>query len=381
MNADNPRIVPVYMEEVKNSLALQAAVKKALQKKHKESETLRPISSTTLHRITDEGERAEVKKELVTIDRDTVMRTIDVSSDEITNQDVSMYRKKLDVTTEKIVCTNMDEAPKLMTQVIILDGLEKVGGEWHSVVCVNKMCGFNYRLWLYMSNRTPKLLYQYWTLLCLAAYCGFYCYFLALNSSDVKSVNFVIGVILLVLDPLYMICVGFETYYVCRVASGSEVFLTFYAWVQCMYCGISVFISITLIFESDSLGWAFASAVYATGIVQAVNVSLWLVFLPVLMLCCLAEFLARAFSCKLQCPYMRPKRRVYKYAVYRFGQGQAREAKQCAICLADYTKVDADLCVLQCMTGHVYHERCIFEWIKKQEYCPVCRGEIKFATS
>lgn len=46
----------------------------------------------------------------------------------------------------------------------------------------------------------------------------------------------------------------------------------------------------------------------------------------------------------------------------------------CSICLEDYSnnnnKITRTLC------GHIFHKKCIFNWIKEHNSCPECRAEI-----
>ena len=46
---------------------------------------------------------------------------------------------------------------------------------------------------------------------------------------------------------------------------------------------------------------------------------------------------------------------------------------ECPICLDKYENNDK-ICILKC--DHVFHEKCIKEWLKNNESCPNCRGNI-----
>lgn len=48
------------------------------------------------------------------------------------------------------------------------------------------------------------------------------------------------------------------------------------------------------------------------------------------------------------------------------------EDKECIICLES---IDYDLHILICK--HHFHEKCIYEWIKRDESCPQCRHKIR----
>lgn len=55
-------------------------------------------------------------------------------------------------------------------------------------------------------------------------------------------------------------------------------------------------------------------------------------------------------------------------------QGQT----QCAICFEDYALNEEDVRKLPCT--HLYHEKCIFPWLKNNASCPICRARMPNAT-
>lgn len=48
--------------------------------------------------------------------------------------------------------------------------------------------------------------------------------------------------------------------------------------------------------------------------------------------------------------------------------------KECSICLVDF-EVDDDVVNLECK--HIFHEKCIEEWVDRKKDCPNCREKIK----
>ncbi len=338
---------------------------------------------TREHMIVEDYDKPGAKRDMSTIDREAGMRTIDVSSDELTTKHVPALglKKHLDTSVEQIVTTPMVyEQPRVKSQIVLLNGVERVGEDWQTFKIFNKISGCNYHVWLIMNGRPQKIAYCIWSLVLLVGYFGFYLYFLALRVSKPGATAFVIDVFLVIIDPAYVYFASMELYHAWVSRPETDCYLTVYAWCQCMYSGMSLFVTVILASDSDVYACVFASAIYTIGIIQALNITLWILASPFLMVIGFCEFLIRLFMCRLACPYDQPKRKTYTYAVYRFGQGLAKEAKQCAICLGDYTADDDSICALKCMTSHVFHEKCIFEWLKKQEYCPVCRGEVKFNT-
>ena len=51
------------------------------------------------------------------------------------------------------------------------------------------------------------------------------------------------------------------------------------------------------------------------------------------------------------------------------------ENKKCTICFEIFNK-DDNIIYLPCI--HIYHEECIKEWFRKQNFCPICRLKISF---
>jgi len=54
-------------------------------------------------------------------------------------------------------------------------------------------------------------------------------------------------------------------------------------------------------------------------------------------------------------------------------KGISHQGDECAICLCEIRKND-DTRSLPCQ--HKYHQRCIADWSKKQNVCPLCRADI-----
>ena len=46
----------------------------------------------------------------------------------------------------------------------------------------------------------------------------------------------------------------------------------------------------------------------------------------------------------------------------------------CSICLDDYS--DTGVAIIQLDCGHIYHKKCIHEWLDNNDTCPECRTEV-----
>ena len=46
----------------------------------------------------------------------------------------------------------------------------------------------------------------------------------------------------------------------------------------------------------------------------------------------------------------------------------------CSICLDDYS--DTGVAIIQLDCGHIFHKKCIHEWLDNNDTCPECRSEV-----
>mmetsp|Transcript_4230 Transcript_4230/g.7181 ORF Transcript_4230/g.7181 Transcript_4230/m.7181 type:complete len:84 (+) Transcript_4230:1135-1386(+) len=54
------------------------------------------------------------------------------------------------------------------------------------------------------------------------------------------------------------------------------------------------------------------------------------------------------------------------------------EVDQCAICLEDFSEKDGNkISQLECSKKHIFHLKCIIEWVEKSDICPLCREPIQ----
>ena len=51
------------------------------------------------------------------------------------------------------------------------------------------------------------------------------------------------------------------------------------------------------------------------------------------------------------------------------------ELTECSICLGDFM-VDELICFITCF--HVFHSKCIKDWLKRSKLCPMCNTEVTF---
>lgn len=50
---------------------------------------------------------------------------------------------------------------------------------------------------------------------------------------------------------------------------------------------------------------------------------------------------------------------------------------ECCICMEKFTDGSDNITPLSHNAGHFFHTKCIAEWLKTNNVCPICRTEIK----
>ena len=53
----------------------------------------------------------------------------------------------------------------------------------------------------------------------------------------------------------------------------------------------------------------------------------------------------------------------------------SRKETQCAICLSDFVGVDIIKSFYKC--EHIFHKKCLLDWLKKSNICPLCKHDLK----
>jgi hypothetical protein len=56
------------------------------------------------------------------------------------------------------------------------------------------------------------------------------------------------------------------------------------------------------------------------------------------------------------------------------GKYESRKETQCAICLSDFKNVDIIKVFYTC--DHIFHKKCLLEWLKKSNSCPLCNHDL-----
>ena len=52
----------------------------------------------------------------------------------------------------------------------------------------------------------------------------------------------------------------------------------------------------------------------------------------------------------------------------------SRKESNCAICLGDFQGIDIIKTFHNC--GHIFHKKCLLQWLKKSNCCPLCKHDL-----
>ncbi len=52
-----------------------------------------------------------------------------------------------------------------------------------------------------------------------------------------------------------------------------------------------------------------------------------------------------------------------------------RKEKECAICLDEFIGTDMIKSFNKC--GHIFHKKCLLDFLKKSNYCPICKHDLE----
>ena len=97
---------------------------------------------------------------------------------------------------------------------------------------------------------------------------------------------------------------------------------------------------------------------------------------PFLIIGIMCEFIIRVALCKLACPDKVMIKNNFHYQIFRHKNSSSNDT-ECVVCLDNFNDGD-EIVMLKCHDSHIYHEKCMLEWIERSQLCPICRKEIEF---
>ena len=66
----------------------------------------------------------------------------------------------------------------------------------------------------------------------------------------------------------------------------------------------------------------------------------------------------------------------YKLKSFGAWQEDHEELSECVICMQEFKDSD-QIAELRCDSRHIFHKKCIEDWLKNNDTCPTCRRNVK----
>ncbi len=308
------------------------------------------------------------------------MQVADVSTEQSMMGVFASSRK--DSVTEKCLAQSNGPRPlasalEVKSREVELQTKEVIGSSWLAMLLWNAVKDWNRACMEAMESHRIRVLLNVWVLLFLSASLLFHICFLR-SLADQVGTTYIIAAFISIFNVLYVIFAAVEFCLHLKHSHNHEGLWIAYCWVQCLYSGLCLFNFVAFLAEEDYMSWLYLGLIYFANLPYSTNVILWSMMSPLLVTFLLAEFAIRLVACRLSCPHSVNTRRQHVYGVYAFNEVLGEAATECVICLRPFTAESRDICVSTCGTKHIFHESCIFEWLKVCPYCPMCRSEIKF---
>jgi len=135
------------------------------------------------------------------------------------------------------------------------------------------------------------------------------------------------------------------------------------------------------IYKRESKGWESWSfplffLTIAYGFLAEKSPNSYLIGAVVIIVIGLLEALIRITTCDFYNPFSRSgKYFIEKRVPAVYYDEDKCDSKECTICLNKYIK-NEKLCGLTCHPSHIFHTRCIKQWLKINHVCPCCRTPV-----
>jgi hypothetical protein len=248
------------------------------------------------------------------------------------------------------------------------------GREWLGVVMLKGQCALMSKCWKEMQSPSMRLCDTIWSLCCLLGFFATHISLLASAMGPDNSTYLLVMSIVSVVGFLLASCTIIKLTFICRKMAESDPLVVFDLWLQLLYYGLCVYLASSLLLDGNSLGWVFVGSSASSLLLQLLFTSLWIVTALLAIPVALGELVVRFLACRLRCPQRVKDVANFRYGLYAFQRGEMEDSAKCSVCLADFTAQDRNLCVLLCNRNHIYHEDCIFQWLRVHCCCPVCRA-------
>ena len=326
-----------------------------------------PVNGTKQH-VENIEEPAELSLETRPRNNSVISLTTDQAWERElrSNANMKLRHEKTEVVTESVI----------REQTVVCAEVERVGQDWHSIKVAR---GFTVKLsafWAMMETRLPRSLHLLYIIVVMLLFVSFYLWYFIDHLTEGHNTFNVTLVLLTILALTYSTSLGIQIYYLYKAYPITRTLAVFNDSVNMLYCSVSIYATVIAKAYEEGCYWVFIFSIAVTMILYVICLALWIILGSFLLLSLLVECLIRSFKGKLNCPHIEQKKQKLRYRLYSASHKHAIGASQCAICLGEYTPTETGLCISQCRSNHVFHEKCLLEWLQTKLLCPICRGQI-----
>lgn len=279
----------------------------------------------------------------------------------------------------KILCDTEIDSPTLKEKCVDSNKMEIVGEEWLADKAFRFFCVPTVVMHDLIAICWVKRSRNIWNTICYSTLIAFYIILLSQGLYSFKDLGFYIVVILIILCTINM-CLTCHNIYFDWMQGRNESSVMFNLnigfWLSII--GLSTVVLLNIMDKSIIIAWIIVAAEISANLIDFINIVLWITIAPLLFIFFWFELLVRVILGKTECPKLQPIKIIYKYRMFQYNSILFSSDTSCAICLEKYNEHDKSLCMLDCQINHIFHEKCIFEWLQNSLSCPICRKSAKF---
>ena len=250
-----------------------------------------------------------------------------------------------------------------------------IGTSWFATRICNTLLNVNLSCCRLLMKRDIQIILTIYQLLHIVISIGIISFFL--HCHHVKFNNKYLLLTLCIADIVFMTITGIlNVVKLCRILAYKEkldkidlmcILMLFFVVIITLYLVFVMFVN------EIYTGWFLLLGLFNIGLIENINMFLWILLFPIILIIFVVEAIIRLLRGELKC--LRKERIVLKLNYKLHSYDQYTETK-CPICLVSLEHKDL-YCLLSCQ--HMYHEHCILTWIIKQNSCPICREDIVFS--
>lgn len=255
--------------------------------------------------------------------------------------------------------------------------------QWYFQKIGNRVLETETQLYFYVNQHKLLLTCSYLLLfLCSISRIVLYIYLLSRDFSSFELKDQVIVVSECVLSALSFF------HYVFRFVARLRGYLSddsdFNSLMYILFCtkffSLSYWV-VALLVESSETKYCIAIVVLLVAYLFLTEKSpgLLIIIIYTILMCFLLECLVRGLMCRYKTPWRccEGKYEDVEIPVQTYSKSECVQ-KVCGICLKEYTSSEA-VCQLSCHPTHLFHFKCLKEWITQHYTCPYCRNIIAAA--